>query len=105
MPHPALEHDRHGLEAAKRVVGETAGVGGRGIAAEGVEHEQRVESLLQRQGQDVRKFHAVAIGSRLTANDAFDAARAKPGGNRSIDAVGVATVPRDATPQRVRTQR
>ncbi len=74
MAHAALEHDRDGLEAAVRVVGKAADVVARGVAAEGVEHQEGIEPLLQRLGQDARQLDAVAVGSGLAANDALDAA-------------------------------
>ena len=81
MPHAALEHDRHGLEAAVRMVGKAADVVGRGIAAEGVEHQERIEPALQRLGQDAGQADAGAIGGRLAADGALDAARAEGSGS------------------------
>ena len=80
MAHAALEHDRHGLEAAVRMVGKAADVVGRGIAAEGVEHQERVEPALQRLRQDAGQADAVAVGGRLAADGALDAARAEGSG-------------------------
>ena len=82
VAHAALEHDRHGLEAAVRMVGKAADVVGRGIAAEGVEHQERVEPALQRLGQDAGQADAGAVGGRLAADGALDAARAEGGGRR-----------------------
>ena len=75
VAHAALEHDRHGLEAAVRMVGKAADVVARRVAAEGVEHQERVEALLQRLGQDARQLDAVAVGGGLAADDALDGAR------------------------------
>ena len=63
VPHAALEHDRHGLEAAVRVVGKAADVVARGVAAERVEHQERIEALLQRLGQDARQLDAGAVAT------------------------------------------
>jgi hypothetical protein len=82
MAHPALEHDRHGLEAAVRMVGKAADVVVGRIAAEGVEHQERVEPALQRLRQDAGQADARAVGRGLAADDALDAARAEGGGRR-----------------------
>ena len=74
MAHAALEHDRHGLEAAVRMVGKAADVVARGVAAEGVEHQERIEPLLQRLRQHARQLDAVAVGGGLAADDALDGA-------------------------------
>ena len=79
MAHAALQHDRHGLEAAVRVVREAADVVARRIAAERVEHQERIEAALQRLRQHARQLDAVAVGGRLAAHDALDAARAEGG--------------------------
>ena len=80
MAHATGEHDGHGLEAAVRMVGKAADVVGRGIAAEGVEHQERIEPALQRLGQDAGQADAGAVGSRLAADGALDVARAEDGG-------------------------
>ena len=99
VAHAALEHDRHGLEAAVRMVGKAADVVGRGIAAEGVEHQERVEPALQRLGQDAGQADAVAVGGRLAADDALDAARAEgSGGGGGVHATQCSAGPAEATP-------
>ena len=79
VAHAPVEHDRHGLEAAVRVVGKAADVVARGIAAEGVEHQERIEAALQRLRQHARQLDAGAVGGRLAADDALDAARDEGG--------------------------
>ena len=61
MAHAAFLHDRHGLEAAVRMVGKAPDVVGRRVAAEGVEHQEGVQALLERLREDPRQLHAIAI--------------------------------------------
>jgi hypothetical protein len=97
MAHPALEHDRHGLEAAVRMVGEAADVVARRVAAEGIEHQERIEALLQRLGEHAGQLDAVAVGRGLAANDALDGARTEGGGRRGVHEINVATTAASST--------
>ena len=67
-----IHHDRHGLETAVRMIREAADVTARGVAAEGAEHEERIEALLQRLRQHARHPDTIAIGRGLATHDSFD---------------------------------
>jgi hypothetical protein len=79
VAHAAGEHDRHRLEAAVRMVREAAHVVARRVAAERVEHEERVEAALQGLGQHAGQAHARAVGRGLAAHQALDGARLADG--------------------------
>ena len=68
------EHVGHGLEAAVRVVGETGDVVVGSVAAEGIEHQERVEPALQVLRQHARQLDAGAVAGGLAGDQAFDGA-------------------------------
>jgi len=47
MPHATRDHVGHGLKTAVRVVGKTGNVVVGFVAAKGIEHQKRVQALLQ----------------------------------------------------------
>ena len=91
VAHPALEHDRHRLEAAVRMAREAADAVARGVAAEGVEPRERVEAPVQRLGQHAGELDAVAVAvrSRQAALDALNLARAPHGSGGGWGGEGV----------------
>ena len=79
VAHAPLEHDRHRLEAAVRMIGKAADVVARRIAAERIEHQERIEPLLQGLRQHADELDAVAVRGGLAAHDALHRARAESG--------------------------
>ena len=61
VAHAPGDHVGHGLEAAVRVVGKAADVVARVVGAEGVEHQERVEPVLQVVGQHAGQLDAGAV--------------------------------------------
>src|SRR6185437_1458712 len=90
VAHAAFLHDRHRLETAVRVIRKAADVVDRLVAAEGVEHQEGVEALLQALREDPSELDAVAVGRRLATDEALDAARAESG-CRDVHGGNVAT--------------
>ncbi len=74
VAHAARDHVRHRLEAAVRMIGEAGQIVIRVIAAEGIEHQERIEPALQRLGQHAREPDARAVRGGVAGDDAFDAA-------------------------------
>ena len=79
MAHAPGEHVGHGLEAAVRVVGEAGDVIVGRIAAERVEHQERVEPVLQVLRQHPGQLDTGAVAGGATGDQAFDAARCDHG--------------------------
>ena len=80
VAHAPGNHVGHGFEAPMRVIREAAQVIARVVAAEGVEHEIRIEPLLQRLMQHAGQLDAVAIAGRYTGDDVVERARLAHGG-------------------------
>jgi uncharacterized ferritin-like protein (DUF455 family) len=67
VAHAPLDHVGNGLEAAVRVLREACDIVARLVAAEGVEHQERVEAALQGLGQHAVDLHAGAVHHELAA--------------------------------------
>ncbi|EWS60259.1 hypothetical protein Y695_04582 [Hydrogenophaga sp. T4] len=74
VQHAARDHVGDGLEAAVRVVGETGDVVVGVVAAEGIEHQERVEPALQVLREHAGEFHARAVGRGLPRDQPLDTA-------------------------------
>ena len=72
-----------------RVIGKAADVVARGVAAEGVEHQEGVEPALQVLRQHAHELDARAVAGGLAGDQAFDAARGGDGGDGSEGGVRV----------------
>jgi hypothetical protein len=70
VPHAARQHVGDGLEAAVGVIGEARDVILRVVAAECVQHQERVQAALQVSREDARKAHTSAV----RGGDSFDKA-------------------------------
>jgi hypothetical protein len=79
VAHAAGDHVGDGLEAAVRMVGKAGEVVVGLVAAERVEHQERIEAALQRVVEHARQFHAGAVGSGAAGDETFDAAAAECG--------------------------
>jgi NAD(P)H-hydrate repair Nnr-like enzyme with NAD(P)H-hydrate epimerase domain len=79
VAHAPGQHVGDGLEAAVRMLGEAGDVVARLVAAEGVQHQERIETALQWLGEDAVDLHARAIHHELAAEHALDATAAFDG--------------------------
>ena len=71
----AFEHVGYRLEAAMRMVGKSGDVLVGLVRAERVEHQERIETLLQVLRENARQLDAGAVTGWNAADDTFDGAR------------------------------
>jgi hypothetical protein len=74
MQHAPGDHIGHGLEAAVRVIRKAGDIVVRIVAAEGIEHQEGIEPLLQRLGQHPDQVDAGTVGGRLADDQSLDGA-------------------------------
>ncbi len=79
VPHAAVEHVGHGLEAAVRMVGEAGDVVAGVVGAEGIEHQERVEPALQVLREHAGELDAGTVARGLAGDDPVDRARVVDG--------------------------
>src|SRR5579862_1410210 len=85
MAHAASDHIRDGLEASMRVIRKPADVILRVVGTERVEHQERIEPLLQILRKYARELHTGAVRRRLAGNHPLYWTRAYYGRRRTID--------------------
>ena len=88
MTHPAGEHIGHRFKTAVRVVGEAPDIVIRIIVTKRVEHQKRIEPLLQILGQDARETHTRAIGCLDTLHEPFNASEILGGHHALLESAG-----------------
>jgi hypothetical protein len=72
--HRAVDHVRHGLEAAMRMVGEAGDVVVRIVGLELVEEQERIEHRERAAAERAIQAHACAVRGALRRDDALDRA-------------------------------
>ena len=75
VAHAPGDHVGHCLEAPVRMVGEAGDVVVGRVAAEGVEHQEGIESVLQGLRQHTRQLDAGAVGRGVADDQLLDRAR------------------------------
>ena len=81
VAHAPGDHVAHGLEAAVRMAGKAGAVVFRVVGGEVVQHQERVQALLQILREHAGQLDAGAIAGWLTGDEAFDAAGLGNGGS------------------------